>query len=149
MLIVVQRLGWVALAVVGLAALAGLLGPGPLSSATRTDPSGLVEVEHHRFARQVADTDLRLTVRPDPAQPGTARVWISADYLSSIQIQQVQPEPESWTGQDGGVVLTFPVTDAEPVTVLVQTRPDQVGLVHGAIGAPGREPAGFWQFVYP
>ncbi|WP_219420427.1 hypothetical protein, partial [Pseudonocardia nigra] len=39
-----QRGGWAVFALIALAALAGLIGPGPLSSATVTDPSGLVQV---------------------------------------------------------------------------------------------------------
>lgn len=146
---VAQRIGWVVLVLIVLGAIAGLFGPGPLSTVTHTTPSGLVQLEHERFARHIADTSLQLRVRPDPAQPGTAQVWISSEYLSAVQVQGVQPEPDSWTGVGGGVVLAFPVSGQEPITVSLQIRPDEIGLLRGAVGAPGREPVEFWQFGYP
>lgn len=146
---VAQRIGWSVLALIVVGALAGLFGPGLLTTVTQTAPSGLVQFEYPRFTRYIADTYLHLRVRPDPAQPGKAQVWISSEYLSGVQVQQVQPTPSSWTGVDGGVVLAFPVKGLEPITVQMLVRPDEVGLLPGALGAPGREPIEFWQFVYP
>ena len=97
---VAQRTGWTVLALIAVAALAGLFGTGPLSEVTHSTPAGLVQLEHQRFARHIANTSLQLLVRPDPAQPGTAWLWISSECLSSVQVQQVQPEPESWIGLD-------------------------------------------------
>lgn len=148
-IMVAQRIGWAGLVLIAVAALAGLFGPGPLSWATQSGASGLVQLEYERFARRIGDTSLQLQVRPDPAQPGTARVWISSEYLSGVQVRQVQPEPDSWIGVDRGVVLAFPVSGPDPITVQLQIRPDQIGLLRGAVGAPGREPVEFWQFVYP
>ena len=147
--IVAQRVAWAVLALIVCAALAGLFGPGPLSQVTHTDSSGLLQLEHERFARYVGDTSMQLQVRPDPQQPDTAQVWISSDYLSVVNVQQVQPEPDTWTGVGDGVVLAFPVSGSDPITVVLQIRPDQVGLLRGAVGAPGGEPIEFWQLVYP
>ena len=142
-----QRGGWLVFALIALAALAGLIGPGPLSSATVTDPSGLVQLDYDRFTRFKGDTSLELQVQP--SQPGTAEVWISAEYLSGVQVQQVQPQPDTWTTANGADVLTFLVEGTDPVSVEMQIRPDHIGLLRGAIGTPGGEPAEFWQFGYP
>jgi hypothetical protein len=146
---VVQRSGWSVLALIVLAALVGMIGPGPLSTATHTDPSGLVELRYERFTRHQGQSTLQLQVSPDPARPGTARIWLSGDYLAAVQVQQIWPQPETWTGTGTGTVLTFPVHGAGPVSVEVLLNPDQMGLVQGAVGAPGRQPVRFWQFVYP
>jgi hypothetical protein len=146
---VAQRVGWAVFALIVVAALAGLLGPGPLSWASATAPSGLVEVEYSRFVRDVGDSNVELRVQPDPAQPDTARVWISSEYLSSLNLQQVTPEPDTWTAVDEGVVLAFPTSGPDPVTVQIHMRPDELGLLRGTVGAPGQEPVEFWQFVYP
>lgn len=108
-----------------------------------------VRLEYERFTRHIADTSLQLQIQPEPAQPGVAQVWISSEYLPGIQLQQVQPEPDSWTAMDGGVVLAFPAKGTAPVLVQLQIRPDQPGTLRGAAGLPGREPIEFWQFVYP
>jgi hypothetical protein len=145
-----RRTGWAVFTLIMVAALAGLLGPGPLSWITRSTPDGIVELEYERFARYVGDTNLQLRLRPDPAQPETARVWISSDYLSGVNVRQVVPQPDTWTAVDGGVVLTFPMTaPADEMTVQVQLQPDQIGLLPGAVGVPGRQPVRFWQFIYP
>ncbi|SFN55131.1 hypothetical protein SAMN05216207_101681 [Pseudonocardia ammonioxydans] len=145
----VQRVAWAVLAVLVLAALAGLFGPGPLSRVSATDPAGLVRLEHERFTRYAGDTDLRVQVRPGPGRDGTAAFWISAAYLSQVRVQQVQPQPVRWTTSGDRALLEFAVSGPDPVTVVLQLRPDEVGLLRGAVGVPGGEPIGFWQLVYP
>jgi hypothetical protein len=145
--LVIQRVGWSVCALVVVAALVGLLGPGPLSWANAATPAGLVDLEYSRFIRHVADTSVELRVRPE--QPGTARVWISSDYLSGLNVQGVTPQPDVWTAVDDGVVLAFPTRGLDPVAVQMQVRPDELFLLRGAVGAPGQEPIEFWQFIYP
>lgn len=144
-----QRLRWSVPALVVVAALAGLLGPGPLSDSTRVAPGGQVQVQYDRFTHWVGSTSVQLRVTPDPARPDEARVWISEEYLAGLQLQQVQPEPDSWTATDGGVVLAFPVAGSEPLSIELQVRPAEIGLLRGAVGVPGRDPIRFWQLVYP
>lgn len=144
-----QRFGWAVFALIVVAALAGLIGPGPLSWASARAPSGLVEVEYSRFVRHIGDSGVELRVQPDPAQPDTARVWISSEYLSGVNLQQVTPQPDTWTIVDDGVVLAFPTGGPVPVHVRIHLRPDEIGLLRGAAGVPGQEPVEFWQFVYP
>jgi hypothetical protein len=145
----VQRSAWLVLALIAVAALAGLLGPGPISGATASEPSGLVQLDYERFLRYQGESSLELEVRPDPEQPDTGRLWISSEYLSAVQVQQVRPEPDTWTGVGDGVVLTFPLDGAEQLDVQLQIVPDRIGVVSGAFGAPGRPTVDFWQFVYP
>lgn len=125
------------------------MGPGPLSRTTTSDSSGLLLLTYDRFTRHVADTTLQFQVSPAPTRPGMAQLWISSEYLSSVQVQQVQPEPQSWVGVGSGVLLTFPVRVAESITVQLQIRPDQIGMLPGTAGVPGQQPVRFWQFAYP
>lgn len=145
-----QRLGWALLGLIVVAAVAGLLGPGPLSSTTRSAPSWQVEIEYARFAHNRADMTLEFHLKSDPERPEPAQVWISAEYLAGVTVQQIVPEPQDWTAGGDGVVLTFPVRDrGASVHVQMEIRPSQMGLLHGAIGVPGRQPVKFWQLVYP
>lgn len=147
---VAQRVGWALLALILVMALAGLLGPGPLSRSAHSSADGRVTLEYDRFVRNTGSTMMQITARADPGDRGQARVWLSPDYLSSMQIQQVVPDPDSWTSTTGGVVLAFPVDEAgSQVNVQVQMYPQRVGLVRGAVGDPAGEPIEFWQFVYP
>ncbi|GAA5044814.1 hypothetical protein HNP84_004717 [Thermocatellispora tengchongensis] len=141
-----QRVGWGSLALLLLAALAGLIGPGPLSWAGASAP--LIQVDYERFARRLGDSSLRVTVWSDPAHPGTARLWISRDYLIEAEARQVVPAPDSWTAVDDGVVLSFPAT-GDRAEIEIRTSLDHIGTLHGALGVPGKPPARFWQLVYP
>jgi hypothetical protein len=142
--------GWVSFALIVIAALAGLFGPGPLSWADRSTSSGLVELQYDRFVRYMGDTTLELRIRPDPAEPRTARVWISNDYLSGLNMEQVLPQPDVWTATNDGVMLTYPVSGPDDrVIVELRAYPDRVGPLRGALGVSVREPIRFWQFVYP
>ena len=46
-----QQIGWIALGLFLAAALAGLFGGGPLSSARASDPGGGLTVDYQRFVR--------------------------------------------------------------------------------------------------
>lgn len=144
-----QRFSWAVFALIVAAALAGLLGPGPLSWASAQAPSGLVEVEYSRFVRYIGDSTVELHVRPGPAASDTARVWISSEYLSGVNLQQVTPRPDTWATVDEGVVLSYPTGGSETVHVRIHLRPDEIGLLRGAVGVPGQVRVEFWQFVYP
>ena len=145
-----RRVGWVSFALIVIAALAGLFGPGPLSWADRSTSSGLIELQYDRFVRYMGDTTLELRIRPDPAEPRTARVWISNDYLSGLNMEQVLPQPDVWTATNDGVMLTYPVSGPDDrVIVELRAYPDRVGPLRGALGVSVREPIRFWQFVYP
>jgi len=143
---IAQLAGWAVAGLILIAAVAGLAGPGPLSWASASAP--LVEVEYERFTRRSGDSSLRLAVRADPGAPGTARLWLSADYVTKLNVRHVVPEPESWTAARDGVVLAFPATGGW-AEVEIQVSPGHIGLLRGEIGAPGRTPVAIWQFVYP
>lgn len=150
---VAQRIGWGFFATVVAAALAGLLGPGPLSWARRsvTTASGSIEMRYDRFARHVGDTTLNFHLTPDPRQPHEVRIWISAGYLSGVRIETMQPQPARWMAEGGGYLLVYDVVGAPTgqVTVRMQVQPDQVGLLRGAVGASPEASVEFWQFIYP
>ncbi|MFO7252799.1 MAG: hypothetical protein DIU60_018835 [Actinomycetes bacterium] len=141
-----QLAGWAVVAALLVAGLAGLAGPGPLSTATASAP--LVVVSYERFARQQGVTTLDVTVRSDPAEPQVARLWLAKDYVAGVRVRTVVPQPDSWIAVRDGVVLTFPAVHGV-AAVQVTVSPQRAGLLRGALGAPDRRPAGFWQFVYP
>lgn len=143
---VAQLAGWAIAGLILVAAAAGLAGPGPLSRTTVSSP--LVEVEYERFVRRLGDTSLTVRVRADPAEPGTARLWISGDYVARLNVRQVVPQPGSWTAVRDGVVLAFPAPDGR-ARISVRVSPDHIGLLRGEIGVPNRPPVGVRQFVYP
>jgi hypothetical protein len=149
----VQRVGWVVMALLIAAALAGVLGSGPLSRQTARAP-GALEVEYQRFGRyQDAET---LTVRLEPAVTAVplVRLSVNREFLDHSAIERVVPAPERVEAAERRVVYSFRVAGpGQPFPVTFNARPQRIGPVAVTLrveseAAHGRE-ARFRQFAYP
>ena len=142
-----QRAGWALLALIIAAGLAGVLGPGPLSSA-KTRGEGDLTVEYERFVRHGGQTDL--TVYIANTNPGPLHLTISRDYLAARNLQQILPSP--LRVQPAGSSLRYVFdgpTEPGPVHVRFVFQPDELGL-HEARITTGVGPAvSIRQFTYP
>ena len=138
----IQRVGWAAMALVIIAALIGVFGTGPLSSAT-IQGEGL-RLEHERFCRFQRSTQLRFTIdgTGDPV-----RVLIGSEYLDSAMIERITPEPAKAESVSDGVVFQFAVHG--PATVTFHLMPKKFGLVSGKARLGQAAPIIFTQFIYP
>lgn len=146
----IQRFGWVGMGLLVLAGLAGLLGPGPLSSTTVGDAA--LRVEYDRFGQWVAGTTLRVRVERPPAGEGEVRVFLNAAYLKDMLIERVTPEPERVEGGEEGHVYVFNL--AEPgrgLDASFHLRPERAGAFRGEVrlGGAGAARVEFDQFIYP
>ena len=144
-----QRLGWMVLALIVVAALAGLFGTGPLSWSNASAADGSISVEYPRFARNGGPVALHLRVDPSAAAEGQVRVVLSTGLLESLEISRIVPEPESQASVDDGVVLTFALEGDTPLEATVSATGDTMGRHDGALGLDGEPPVEFWQFFYP
>jgi hypothetical protein len=90
----IQRIGWVVMVLLALAALLGLFGGGPFSEGTAGDRDGPLWVEYPRFARLQAPAELRLHVGSEAVPGNEARVWLDRDFIENVQIQHITPEPD-------------------------------------------------------
>jgi len=144
----VQRVAWLVMTLVVLAALAGLLGAGPLSDTSAQ--AGPLRVEYGRFERRHAPEELELEVAPGVANDGRIEVWLSTDYLDTIELEGMVPEPARVTADGDRMVYSFEVGDADqPVTVLVPLEHDVVGLTEARLGLVDGPELAFWQVIYP
>ncbi len=148
-----QRVGQAVMALVLLAALAGLLGPGPLSDATARDPGGAaLQVEYNRFWRSKSSLTLRAHLGPGAVREGKARVWLSRAYAQDLQIQEVKPEPDSVEigAERLTYVFSFSTPDGAPAaTVTFIGEPEKAGTLRGRMGLENGPTLDFRQFVYP
>jgi hypothetical protein len=136
----IERAGWAAIALVLLAALLGFLGPGPLSKKTAGDRNGPLWLEYHRFERYQAPVELRLNVGPGAAKDKQVGLWINQEYIDAIQIDHVDPEPESVELANQRFVYTFKASELSAAGKIVfhfkpttfGKTPAQIGLVNGA-----------------
>ncbi len=142
-----QKISWVLLGLLLLAALLGLLGPGPLSSATAGNKNGSLWLEYDRFTRYLSPTTLRLHLGAGAISDGKARVVFGKDYLESIQVERVTPNPDSTETGLEGIVYTFQLSG--PATISFDIRLEKVGPQTGQVGLAKAETLTFSQFVYP
>jgi hypothetical protein len=144
----VQRVGWVVMALIAAAALLGLFGPGLLNRVVET--SGPLEARFRRFERNEAPTSLELSVSGEATRGGTVRVWLSREYLSGVDLDQVTPEPARVTSAESRLVYEFPVRPGgDAIEVSFQFQPARAGVLRGRVGLEGGPSVPVSQFVYP
>lgn len=136
-----ERSAWTAAAVlVGLATL-GVMGGGHLSHRMARDAEATARaaliVEHERFLRDRAPSDLVVHIPAPPCGSAVATLVIDREYLDRIDLESVVPPPSSWTTREDGVALAFPVEGGAPVTVRLRVRPRLgPGTAEGTLSAP-------------
>jgi len=132
---------------VSLLAVAGFLGEGPFSEVKHGGSEEGLQVEIQRFARHAAPNTLRFTVLSVP-ESGTVRLAISREYLESVEISTLLPEPQSVVGGDELHTFEFQLREAG-ATISLQARPEAMGSIQGRAMLEGRPAVEFKQFVYP
>lgn len=144
---VAERIGWFAIAALLVAALLGVFGSGPLSSASSGDD--LVRIDYERFGRLLTPVKLRVQLGEGASAEGVARVWIASHYLESMELEGVTPEPDATEAHADRVVFAFVMGDGGPGAVTFHMRPDGFGALTGRVGLVDGPELRFWQFVYP
>lgn len=147
---IAQRIGWGILWALMAAALAGLLGRGPLSKRTAVDPSGTIAVEYDRFQRERAKSELHLTISPAAVRDGRVQIWIDDAYLRRVQIDTISPPPVAVRMEGTRQVYAFAVEpSATPVRISLHYEHQSVGSLDGRVGIAGGPEVSLSQFVYP
>jgi hypothetical protein len=140
----VQRVAWWLLAVIPVAAIAGLFGNGLFSDVTAGSERAGGTVTYERFGRLTADTELELQF----ARPSrTTDVAISRAFLDRYDTSLVRPEPVRVRTLADAVVFTFAAAPAGRATFVLQ--PDAVGSSSGTVTFTDGTPVRVKQLVYP
>lgn len=129
-----------------LAGILGALGSGPL--AHRRVQQGSIVLDYDRLVRSNAPTTLELTIEPT-SPDRRVRVWLRQDYLGSVQLQHVVPQPVQSYSDSGRLVLEFVAgPGGGPSTIMLELEPDRIGNYQAALGS-GSDSISFQQFVLP
>jgi len=140
----VQRVVWWLLALVPVAAIAGLFGDGLFSEVTAGSERAGGTVTYERFGRLTADTELELEF----ARPSrTTDVAISRAFFDRYDMSEVRPEALRVRTLADAVVFTFAATPAGRATFSLQ--PSAVGSSSGTVTVAGGTPVRVKQLVYP
>jgi hypothetical protein len=145
----VQRVGWTLWALVVLAALVGLFGPGPLSSAESSTPDHSLTVQFDRFLHCKNPTTLELMIDPE-SDAGAVRINVSQSLLDALRIVRIEPEPERRELAKDGIIYTFARAGATVINrIRLHVEYQRFGRQRGTIALEGHEPITLAQLVYP
>jgi hypothetical protein len=146
----VEFVGWVVIGLILLAALLGLLGPGPLSNQIAGERGSSLWAEYQRFAHYQSPTTLKLHVKPGNDSVQQVRLWLSHDFIDKIEFKHIEPQPErveSWPNQ---VVYTFHLPEPDqlaPITFYFE--PNDFGPTPISLGLEAGAELQFSQFYFP
>jgi hypothetical protein len=143
----VERVATWFLVAILIAAVAGLLGSGPLSGGETG--TGRLRVEYPRLSRYQSSE--RLVIHAAPARAGELRLWLDRGYLEGVRIETMVPPPLRAETAGDRVIFVFAVADAvSPFALHVRLQPERIGVLHGRVGLEGAgDPVAFRQLVYP
>jgi hypothetical protein len=141
-----QRVAWLVMVLVLLAALVGLFGSGPCSRASAQ--AGSLRLQYERFVRHGAQN--RLSFEVDSSGRDELRLWLGRDLLARLQVQSVMPTPIS-TGLDrDGVTFVFRVAQpGRSQSIQFLTQAQHIGRLSGRAELDGGGVLEFTQLVYP
>jgi hypothetical protein len=137
-----QTAAWRVLALVPIAAVAGLFGGGLFSEVTARGAG--VTVSYDRFGRRTVDTELQVEVTR--ARKPVA-VSISRGFLDGYDISEVRPQPEHVRAQPDRLVFSFAALPRASVSFTLQ--PNRLGSSSGTVKVDGSRPVQLRQLVYP
>jgi hypothetical protein len=143
-----ERLAWLLMATVILAALIGVMGGGWLSRAKIEGPG--LSAEYERFLRYQTPTSLLVTLRRERPDETSLDLVVDAELLRAFKVERLVPEPQRVTHEQGGARYVFPLAESEQqVRVRLALEPDRVGMQNTRLWRAGRQPVHLRQFVWP
>jgi hypothetical protein len=143
----VERIGWILMGLVIVAAAAGLFGVGPLSWATVRQLPDLAEIDYGRSQRLTAPA----TIRIKTSRPRSDGVLIEVDnaFLGAYKISSISPQPAQSTAVAHGVRFRFDVAEGTPATIVFHVSPQRMGLFRPKLTIAGAQPVELPVFIFP
>lgn len=142
----VQRIGWVAMALVIIAGALGLFGDGPL--ARREAANAALRIEYDALLHRNAQTTWLLTPLAAP-HDGRYRLTLDADWARHFRIDDIEPRPQATEVSVGRWVYEFRAQGGRATPILFHVEPRQLGRFEGSVQLEGTAPLAITQFVYP
>jgi hypothetical protein len=141
----VERAGWLLLALVAAAGLTGLFGAGPLSHAHTS--AGVLAVDYDRFQRATRVSPFVFTVPPGTGRDMT--LHLGGSLQRHFEFTSIQPAPLRTRTNPDGIDLTFATQAGAPSRIVIWAHSRHYGLSRMTAAIDGGEQAPFWVFVYP
>lgn len=144
----VERVAWIVLGAILIAALLGFFGGGgPAASTRAATEDGNLSMQYERFVRLESPTQLRVVAR---SLESTLRLWLGREYVEAVEITSIVPQPDRVETAEDRYIFEFPVAAPEQAaTVFLHVEPRSAWNVSGRLGVEGGGELAFGQFVYP
>lgn len=146
-----EKIAFAMLVLFIVAALLGLFGDGPLSETTVSSADGRMHVQYQRFCRRDAPQSLNITLATR-SDVDSIELSIGHDYLRSVQITEIFPEPAASMHQQAGRLRFITDGSGRAMTVRLHLKPQRAGVLQArfAAGPPGHQATvQLKQFAYP
>lgn len=114
-----QRIAWIVMALIILAALAGLTGKGG-PFASKTVNLGVATLEYPRITRWQSDE--QVTVRLAPSAPETVEIILSREFVELLSVESIEPEPDKVKATATGHHYTLETTGSGERVIALNVR---------------------------
>jgi hypothetical protein len=144
-----ERIGWLAMLALLIAAATGLLGgSGPLSRDVVSAEGGKLTASYASYARVRAPENVVVQLADMPA--GEFRVWIDRDAVEAVEPDTIQPTPSAVEVDADRHVFVFRGGDRPgPRQVRFDFKPTRMGRARTHLGLVGGPEVALRQLVYP
>ena len=143
----VERIGWVIIASLIVAALMGLFGHQPLATVTDHTSDGRLSIQYDRYARYETNGQFLVTLQPQGGAE-VVRLWFDPQYLDALKILAVSPVPVRGEAGEGGRAFVFR-TDGSRFTASVSFQFERAGFLHGSVWLDQGTPLTLSHLVWP
>lgn len=142
-----ERVGWIFMGLLVVAAMLGLFGNGILSESILKKEQ--FQMKYDRFLHFGDLTTLEIEVASEKGEAGVVAIAFATDYMHKFRLEKIQPEPESSAHGDQ-ILFWFTATGTKgPVKIQFRMEPQTIGTMEGKIFVNGEDGYVFRQFVYP
>lgn len=144
----IQRVGWICMLLILVAAVLGYLGQGPLTHRRVVTADGALSVDYYRVERYESPAKLMIRVQDLPrAEP--LRLYVSKTFFDHTTPETVSPLPIATRIEGDEVVYDFAVSGAEELTIVYRYRHNDTGRLNYQIRHHNGTPLAIRQFVLP
>ena len=136
-----QRIGWIAAALLAVLALTGVFSHGFFSNAVARQDGFPLTVSYERFQRMTVLH--RFDISMPPGTDDEIRLTFNKVFWNLYEIDSIQPQPARSSANGGEFVLSFDMANRDGFSAVIWARPRsfgyaalEIGTSRGALDVP-------------
>jgi hypothetical protein len=146
----VERVAWIGMGLVLVAAVLGGLGPGLLGQRRLVTPDGSLSVEYSAMERCARRSRLVIRVSPDVSSTRPVQLALSRPLVDRTELSQVTPPPDRIQTRPGNVVLIYdPAALSAGGPIIYRCEHEHYGPITFDVGLIEGQSVRIQQFVWP